>query len=101
MTGADPSLNGLTVSQFLSLTNTALGGGDTGFTFPDLNIELAGLNNAFDDGTVARAVRARPSRCSRLVCGDAGAADATARGGGSSGCWRLRKKRALGRPNLT
>ena len=40
-------------SQFLTLTNTALGGGDTGFTFPDLDIELAQLNNAFDDGTVA------------------------------------------------
>jgi hypothetical protein len=53
MTGADSGLNGLTVSQFLSLTNTALGGGDTGFTFPDLDIALAGLNNAFDDGTVA------------------------------------------------
>jgi len=53
MTGADSGLNGLTVSQFLSLTNTALGGGDAGFTFPDLNVELAQLNNAFDDGTVA------------------------------------------------
>jgi hypothetical protein len=51
--GSESSLNDLTVSQFLSLTNTALGGGDTGFTFPDLNIALAGLNNAFDDGTVA------------------------------------------------
>ena len=48
--GSESSLNDLTVSQFLSLTNTALGGGDTGFTFPDLNIALAGLNNAFDDG---------------------------------------------------
>ena len=53
MTGADSGLNGLTVSQFLGLTNTALGGGDTGFTFTDLNFELAQLNNAFDDGTVA------------------------------------------------
>jgi hypothetical protein len=51
--GSESSLNGLTVSQFLSLTNTALGGGDTGFTFPDLDIALAGLNNAFDDGTQA------------------------------------------------
>jgi hypothetical protein len=51
--GSESSLNELTVNQFLSLTNTALGGGDTGFTFPDLNIALAGLNNAFDDGTVA------------------------------------------------
>ena len=48
--GTDSSLNGLTVSQFLSLTNTALGGGDTGFTFPDLDTQLAELNNAFDDG---------------------------------------------------
>jgi hypothetical protein len=53
MTGTDSGLNGLTVSQFLSLVDTALGGGDTGFTFPDLDIELAGLNNAFDDGQVA------------------------------------------------
>jgi hypothetical protein len=50
MTGADSGLNGLTVSQFLTLTNTALGGGDTGFTFPDLDIQLVGINNAFDDG---------------------------------------------------
>jgi hypothetical protein len=50
MTGADSGLNGLTVSQFLTLTNTALGGGATGFTFTDLDIELAQLNNAFDDG---------------------------------------------------
>jgi hypothetical protein len=50
--GSESSLNDLTVSQFLSLTNTALGGGATGFTFPDLNIALAELNNAFDDGTV-------------------------------------------------
>ena len=48
--GTDSSLNGLTASQFLSLTNTALGGGDTGFTFPDLDTQLAELNNAFDDG---------------------------------------------------
>jgi hypothetical protein len=47
------SLNGLTVSQFLSLDDTALGGADTGFTITDLDIELAGLNNAFDDGTQA------------------------------------------------
>ncbi len=50
MTGTDSGLNGLTVSQFLSLVDTALGGGDTGFTFPDLNTQLAELNNAFDDG---------------------------------------------------
>jgi hypothetical protein len=48
--GTDSSLNGLTVSQFLSLVDTALGGGDTGFTFPDLDTQLAALNNAFDDG---------------------------------------------------
>jgi hypothetical protein len=48
--GTDSSLNGLTVSQFLSLVDTALGGGDTGFTYPDLDTQLAGLNNAFDDG---------------------------------------------------
>jgi hypothetical protein len=53
MTGSDSGLNGLTVSEFLSLTNTALGGGATGFTFSDLDIQLVGLNNAFDDGTVA------------------------------------------------
>ena len=51
MTGTDSGLNGLTVSQFLSLVDTALGGGDTGFTFTDLDIELAELNNAFDDGS--------------------------------------------------
>ncbi|MGC1647791.1 MAG: PEP-CTERM sorting domain-containing protein [Candidatus Sulfotelmatobacter sp.] len=50
MTGADSGLNGLTVSQFLSLTEQALGGADTGFTFLDLDIQLAELNNAFDDG---------------------------------------------------
>ena len=53
MTGADSGLNGLTVSQFLSLTDQALGGAATGFTITDLDIELAGLNNAFDDGTQA------------------------------------------------
>jgi len=50
MTGADSGLNGLTVSQFLSLTDQALGGANTGFTITDLDIELAGLNNTFDDG---------------------------------------------------
>jgi len=53
MTGADSGLNGLTVSEFLSLNDMALGGADTGFTITDLDIELAGLNNAFDDGTQA------------------------------------------------
>jgi hypothetical protein len=53
MTGADSGLNGLTVSQFLALTDQELGGAATGFTFPDLDIQLAGLNNAFDDGTQA------------------------------------------------
>ena len=50
ITGADSGLNGLTVSQFLSLTDQALGGAATGFTITDLDIELAELNNAFDDG---------------------------------------------------
>jgi hypothetical protein len=50
MTGANSGLNGLTVSQFLSLNDMALGGADTGFTITDLDIELVGLNNAFDDG---------------------------------------------------
>jgi hypothetical protein len=53
MTGPDSGLNGLTVSQLLTLDNMALGGADTGFTITDLDIELAGLNNAFDDGTQA------------------------------------------------
>jgi hypothetical protein len=53
MTGADSGLNGLSVSQFLSLDDRALGGAVTGFTITDLDIELAGLNNAFDDGTQA------------------------------------------------
>ena len=48
--GTDSALNGLTVSQFLTLVDTALGGGDTGFSFTDLDTQLAGLNNAFDDG---------------------------------------------------
>jgi hypothetical protein len=50
MTGTDAALNDLTVSQFLSIDNAALGGADTGFTFTDLDIELAEINNAFDDG---------------------------------------------------
>jgi hypothetical protein len=50
MTGADTGLNGLTVSQFLSLNDQALGGAATGFTINDLETKLAGLNNAFDDG---------------------------------------------------
>jgi hypothetical protein len=50
MTGANSGLNGLTVTQFLSIDNAALGGADTGFTITDLDIDLAGLNNAFDDG---------------------------------------------------
>lgn len=53
MTGADSGLNGLTVSEFLSLSDMALGGAATGFTITDLDIQLAGLNNAFDDGTQA------------------------------------------------
>jgi hypothetical protein len=50
MTGADSGLNGLTVSQFLSLDDMALGGADTGFIITDLDIELEQLNIAFDDG---------------------------------------------------
>jgi hypothetical protein len=50
MTGAYSGLNGVTVSQFLSLTGQALGGANTGFTITDLDIELVGFNNAFDDG---------------------------------------------------
>jgi PEP-CTERM motif len=50
MTGADAGLNGLTVTQFLSLNDMALGGAATGFTITDLEVELAQLNNAFDDG---------------------------------------------------
>jgi hypothetical protein len=50
MTGADSGLNGLAVSQFLSLNDMALGGADTGFTIANLEIEVAELNNAFDDG---------------------------------------------------
>jgi hypothetical protein len=50
MTGADSGLNGFTVSEFLTLTNSALGGGATGYTFPDLDLDLAEINNAFDDG---------------------------------------------------
>ena len=53
LTGVNSGLNGLTVSQFLGLNDMALGGADTGFTITDLDIELAGLNNAFDDGTQA------------------------------------------------
>jgi hypothetical protein len=48
--GSESSLNGLTVSQFLSLNDMALGGAATGFNITDLEIELAELNNAFDDG---------------------------------------------------
>src|SRR6202041_2777985 len=50
MTGADTGLNGLTVSQFLSLNDQALGGAAKGFTINDLETKLAGLNNAVDDG---------------------------------------------------
>jgi len=50
MTGADSGLNGLTVSQFLSIDNAALGGAATGFTITDLDLELEQLNIAFDDG---------------------------------------------------
>lgn len=50
LTGANAGLNGLTVTQFLSIDNAALGGAVTSFTTTDLDIELAGLNNAFDDG---------------------------------------------------
>jgi hypothetical protein len=53
MTGTDSGLNGLTVSQFFNLIDQALGGADTGLTIADLNTELEGLNNSFDDGTVA------------------------------------------------
>jgi hypothetical protein len=53
MTGADAGLNGLTINQFLSLNDMALGGADTGFTITDLESQLARLNSAFDDGTQA------------------------------------------------
>ena len=42
------------MSQFLSLDDMALGGAATGFTITNLDIELAGLNNAFDHGQPAR-----------------------------------------------
>ena len=100
MTGTDSGLNGLTVSQFLSLDDMALGGAATGFTITDLDIELAELNNAFDDGTVGSSFAQdhlvapgssvgvpEPPTLLLAVVGFLAAAI-------------LRKKRALGRPSF-
>ena len=101
MTGADSELNGLTVSQFLSLDDMALGGAATGFTITDLDIELAGLNNAFDDGTQASSFAqdhlvapssfvAMPEPPTLLLAAVGVLAAAI-----------FRKKRVIGRPNTT
>jgi hypothetical protein len=97
--GSDSSLNGLTVGEFLTLTNSALGGGDTGLTFSDLEIDLAHLNNAFDDGgqpePFAQDHLAAPGSSvampepPTLLLAAAGVLAAAI----------FRKKRALGRPN--
>jgi hypothetical protein len=43
-------LNGLTVRQFLGLTNTALAGGTTTDTLPDIDLTAFELNASFDSG---------------------------------------------------
>lgn len=49
LTGFDdlPSLNGLSVREFLAVSNTALGGGSTPYTFADLSAIALNLNDSF------------------------------------------------------
>ncbi len=48
------SLNGLTVRQFLSLVNTALGGGSLPYSYDDLDLLTAFLDGSFDQSAVAQ-----------------------------------------------
>ena len=100
MTGTDSGLNGLTVSQFLALTEQALGGAATGFTITDLNFELAQLNNAFDlgqsdsfaqDHLVAPGSSVGVPEPPTLLLAALGVLAAAI----------FRKKRVIGRPNTT
>ena len=52
--GMSPSsLNGTTVSGFLGLVNTLLGGGSNGYTIAELAPILSDLNSAFDGGAAS------------------------------------------------
>ncbi len=46
-----PSLNGLTVRQYLGIVNTALGGGSQLYSINELTLLTADINEAFDGGT--------------------------------------------------
>jgi hypothetical protein len=46
-----PTLNGLTVRDFLALENTLLGGGSNGYTIADLALIIVPLNASFAAGT--------------------------------------------------
>jgi PEP-CTERM motif len=99
MTGTDAGLNGLTVSQFLSLNDMALGGADTGFTIADLEIEVAQLNNAFDDGTVASSFAQDHLVAPGSSVGVPEPPTLLLAAAGVLAAATFRKKRALGRPN--
>lgn len=42
---------GKTVSEFLAIANTALGGGTTGYSYSDINSAATSINENFDNGT--------------------------------------------------
>jgi hypothetical protein len=48
-----PSLNGVTIRDFLSLTEVALGGGSTGYSIADLDAYAADVNASFENGEVS------------------------------------------------
>ncbi|MDP3583308.1 MAG: SdrD B-like domain-containing protein, partial [Ignavibacteria bacterium] len=46
------SFSGMTVSQFLAIANSALGGTNTGYSLSDINAAATAINENFDNGTV-------------------------------------------------
>ena len=48
---SDPSLNGLTVSDVLTIANTLLGGGSSTYSIDAIDLLVANLNAAFAEGT--------------------------------------------------
>lgn len=49
---ATGSFAGMTVNQFLTIANTALGGGTTGYSYSDFTSTATSINENFDNGTV-------------------------------------------------
>lgn len=48
--GGLAGLDGLTIRQFRDIANTAIGGGSTAFSIPDLSAQLRLINGAFEGG---------------------------------------------------